>query len=293
MVTRERRFVGPRAKLRRAQRKIQALKESFDSFVGANLYRVYSEFDREAGYHVLKAYPVAEAKEPPIIGWSLLVGEIAYNLRSALDQAVCELATERGADCESTSFPIFPYGPRAKTRRSRRARLNFRWNGDDIKPLSYRHRWIIESVQPYHRVVGDQVAPTGNRRPFYSLWLLHEMSNADKHRELVKVDATPMGTALNVLNDDIEYEIDPGAAVYDGAEVGWLTTTRPPEQIHVDGYLAIQICFGDALPTLDQWSVMQVLEWIARTVENVLYDLARGEPWRTRGAHLRLPVRYI
>ena len=289
-------FFGPRRKLRRAQRKIQTLKRLIDRWVEANPYGIYAEFNPQTGDHVLRAYARDEPREAPLVQWSIIVGEIAYNLRSALDQAVCELATSRNAPCDRTSFPIFQYGARAKRRKDRSGRaLNFSWKGAAIAPLSYRHRRIIEGVQPYHRVDTYQVAyPRGKRRPFYSLWMLHEMNNADKHRTILEMDTAPLESAISVTNLSLstDWELDYAAPVYDDAPVGWLRSPTG-EQVKVDGYLALQVAFSDRGTSFGTWNVIHVLEWIAKTVRNVLYDLERGEPWRTRGAHLSASERHI
>jgi len=282
-------FVGPRAKVRRAQRKIETLKRQFDAFISANSYGVYSEFDPKTGDHILRAYARSRVEEPPLIRWSIIVGEIAYNFRSALDQAVCELATARNAPCDRTSFPIFPFGPRAKRHHDASGRsLNFNWESPAIRPLAPRHRRIIESVQPYHRTDADRIAsPVGKRRRFFCLWLLHEMNNADKHRSLLELHPSPMESAVTVRSVTMETDwlLDYAAPVYDDAPIGWLRSPTP-EQVDVDGYLALQIAFSDGDSMFRTWNVIQVLEWISRTVVDVLDDLELGRPRRTLpGSH--------
>jgi len=91
---------------------------------------------------------------------SILVGEICYNLRAAMDYLVYELALlDSGRIQEFTKFPICD-----------RKEIFDRQSGRDLKGLNSRHKALIEALQPYN----------GNdwtRR-------LREISNPDKHRTL-------------------------------------------------------------------------------------------------------------
>src|SRR5258708_33098135 len=73
-------------------------------------------------------------------GFSILVGEIVYNLRSALDYLTFELAClDTGLDIEGSQFPI----------ESKRKRFKSRINGGWLDGLNSAHVAAIEALQPY------------------------------------------------------------------------------------------------------------------------------------------------
>ena len=90
----------------------------------------------------------------------ILVGEITYNLRAALDYLIYELARLDSSEIKNgTQFPIEDTIERFKGRRS-----------SFLKGISSEHVAIIERLQPYN---GCNWTRT-----------LRELSNPDKHRRL-------------------------------------------------------------------------------------------------------------
>ena len=119
------------------------------------------------------------------LGWSIRVGEFAYNLRSALDQLVWQLAAAHGncagehgaGECPSrySEFPIrVRWDP---------GRLDLRLCG--VGPAA---RAYIESVQPSRRRSGRLSASRGNRVGG-GLGLLRDICNRDKHQTLLRTSA--------------------------------------------------------------------------------------------------------
>ena len=97
-------FAGARARLDRAQEQTQVLHTEFREFAARSPHAVREMYDAETGrkraeYLVLEELPDA---------WSAVVGEIAYDLRAALDHAVYDLTCiESGGPLGQTGFPIF------------------------------------------------------------------------------------------------------------------------------------------------------------------------------------------
>src|ERR1700756_5511045 len=97
-------FAGARARLSRAQEQTQGLHAEFQEFAARSPHAVREIYDAATGrkravYLVLEELPDA---------WSAVVGEIAYDLRSALDHAVYDLTCiENGGPLGQTGFPIF------------------------------------------------------------------------------------------------------------------------------------------------------------------------------------------
>lgn len=135
-----------------AKRDTPPLIRDFDPNEGCYTYRAESSFQTPSNF-------------------SILVGECAYQLRSALDHIAWQLAI---AHCSSlptpkepsrrTQFPIFDRAPIDRRQIQ------------DILPDAIP---IIESLQPYS---------THPHNPHLALlWLLHSLNIADKHRTIVVI----------------------------------------------------------------------------------------------------------
>ncbi len=101
--------------------------------------------------------------------WGVLAGEIAYNLRSALDHLAWQLALlKTNNPSRSTEFPIF-YD---------QAIFNDPGKGvkNKWKDIPLYIRPTIEKFQPYNR---------GKWPELELLWCLHEINRIDKHREII------------------------------------------------------------------------------------------------------------
>lgn len=160
---------GPRLKLSVARNKIESLNHAIEGIKKINRKAIAVEFDEKTSYNVVYGQPV----QPEDV-WGVEIGEIAHDLRSALDGLTYQVAI---LSCQfpagRTAFPIF----RRKTTTLKRG------NGDLIdhfdrdgvgkclKSVDAMHHALFESHQPYKR--GNTNDP---------MWLLHELNNADKHR---------------------------------------------------------------------------------------------------------------
>jgi hypothetical protein len=109
----------------------------------------------------------------------ILVGEICYNLRGALDYLVFELAKhDSGAPQANTLFPILDTPKKFRSDRSTR-----------LKGVNDPHVGMIEQLQPYNGCDWTKA--------------LREISNPDKHREFVPAKGT--GNGLVYTPADREY----------------------------------------------------------------------------------------
>jgi hypothetical protein len=117
--------------------------------------------------HKYTVYPPPKLSNPPIV--SIVLGEICYSLRSALDYLVFELARQdSGVIQDHTQFPIDDEPEQfAKHKCSR------------LRGLSVTHKAAIERFQPYNGCNWTKV--------------LRDLSNPDKHRAL-----TDRGLTFNV-----------------------------------------------------------------------------------------------
>jgi hypothetical protein len=141
------------------QRHLNALRQSY-----LDAARIH--FDPNPPYRAY-AYPPINIVHPPII--SIVLGEICYNLRSALDYLVYELARfDSNAIQDGTQFPIDD--TRSKFVGHKHPML---------KGISIAHEAKIEKFQPYNGCIWTKT--------------LRTLSNPDKHRTL-----TPRGSVFTV-----------------------------------------------------------------------------------------------
>jgi hypothetical protein len=187
---------GPRLKVQRAERQLQAYRQAEQAFVKKAQYKIVkAEFNPKTGKNV---YRVRESVPPPL-EWGAWLGEIAHDLRSALDGLAWQLALlNPGEPFEYTGFPICIVG-RGKTKVIGGRRYGPFWRRDKRAPLQSvdRHLWTrIEAFQPYKRGNGGRHSP---------LFLLHELNNTDKHR-LIQVVGIKSGVfSWSGLGDDVEH----------------------------------------------------------------------------------------
>jgi hypothetical protein len=151
---------GIRIKFIRACNHLKALDDAVQRFNETDTCTVIPELNEQTGKCTLR---VKILKSPPI-EWAVIIGEIAYDLRSCLDHMAWQLALKQvTTPFNKTEFPIFI--------------TDTLYNRDGlrkIRDLSDSHRAFIERLQPYHA-----------RNPHeHPLWLLHELNNTDKHRLL-------------------------------------------------------------------------------------------------------------
>jgi hypothetical protein len=148
---------------------------------------------------------------PPLI-FSILVGEICYNLRGALDYLIYELARlDSGAFQDGTQFPIEDSKDR------------FDGNAERyLKGVNASHRARIEDLQPYKGCN----------------WMhdLRELSNPDKHRKVTSVAAV---TEQELTYTGSRDSLDPNA--------GPIRTVARPNgtEVHLQFSLTTELRFAD------------------------------------------------
>jgi hypothetical protein len=151
------------AKVRRAEELSKLLADEWRAFLKTNPYpsRVYA--DTEPGWHIVEfdfSIPT-----PPVL--SVIAGEIAHDLRSALDHLVWRQAIEHvgidiaEANANSIAFPLI-----AKSRADFKKAAALQYVDEHTAALLERH-------QPYKR--GQEGGPK-------ALAFLHWFNRMDKHR---------------------------------------------------------------------------------------------------------------
>jgi hypothetical protein len=180
-----------------------------------------------------------------------MIGDYVHNARSALDQVIFAISYSRNPDefanDRTTSFPIF--NDRDAFNRPRRNRPALH----EIRGIPPDAKAIVEGLQPYHR--GKDAASD-------PLWLVHEMSNIDKHRNIHLTAWAAHTIALDIT------QILPGARLHS-------LNIRPPGMIESGAVLA-EVDFSYPSSSGD----MFVME------KNFLFTIALDEPSAVRGEPL-------
>lgn len=133
------------------------------------------------------------AQDIPVDPFALLVGDILHNLRGCLDHLVYALALKHTNPLpdeftKGSQFPIF--GDKTSKGLLGAGPQMFQSNGlNGIRGIHPDAQTIIKSLQPYHR---------GKDFASHPLWVLHDLSNIDKHRLLLVANCHSTGVALDV-----------------------------------------------------------------------------------------------
>jgi len=189
---------------------------------------VRTEFDPHDDMCSFVVETLPEAK----LRWSVIVGDVVYNLRSALDQAVCAAVIVNGGDCEAPPSQ-FPITTRRKLWRDPRTRRM-------VSQLPRKQRAIVRRSQPYKASGG----PVG-----HPLAILQEWSNRDKHRlpnlMFVGIDAEASTAAIigvDAISHTTMFTADPLEIGTHAMSTFWIPDGPNPE-VTMEGDLVGQIVF--------------------------------------------------
>jgi hypothetical protein len=251
------------AKLGRAHEHAQAVKSEIKAWGDSNPYMITRERNAELTRHSLIAHV---GSPPPLLRWTLMVGDAVHNLRSALEHLVYAIGVyeadgkEPPPGANSLAFPICESPEVFADRKTR------------VKTLSAPVQAVIERCQPYNRR-HKELPPL--------LLILNKFENTDKHKllrlafssmaagEVGFVGPTPDGTIVkNYVNM---------GAIYDGAEVVAYTTSVPCPHVKFDRFnlLLIISMMHDVGPNgNDRTDVPSLLTLLHKEVRDVIDEVA-------------------
>src|ERR1700680_4335876 len=137
---------GAFERINRAEKHLADLKGMVETFGKDYLDAVDIELHSEPPHYPHQKWPPPPSRRPqPLI--SILIGEICYNLRSALDYLVYELAIlDSGTIQDGTQFPI-DNTPQKFSGHKRSM----------LKGLSLKHIAAIEGLQPYSGIAWTKI----------------------------------------------------------------------------------------------------------------------------------------
>lgn len=243
-------LTGCRTKLGRAETDLDQLEAEIARFLRRDSYEIAQQFDAETGRCTLTFL----AKHPPPLAWSVAIGEIVHNLRSALDHMACALYLQSGGtDCArvksasgtaKTAFPILVddsdkgFG---------------KWMDTYLPGLPDDAVAELQELQPYKR---------GDTARIHPLAILNRLWNQDKHRLLVPVFAAPVPGGFGMIGlreyRDVDPRLPSDYVIPEGplgkkAELAQLefTVTGPDPYVEVEPHIPIDIAFSDGGPVID------------------------------------------
>jgi hypothetical protein len=239
---------GPRLKISRAESEIERLRRQEDAFRQDSPYTVVkSEFNPQSEKDVYRIR--ANGLPPSLDPWSIYIGEIAHNLRSALNYLIYQLAllhtkSETVAECKKLQFPIF--GHEVDFRNKSKGMISL------LKP---EHKALVEGLQPFQGAIN------------HPLFWLEEINNADKHRLIqvvaVKMGAGPFASYWDHIDNPILHESN--VILEDGAK---LMEASP--QVHVNKKIVPLIAFLQGCKTVEGQGVVDIFTKISIRVSEVI-----------------------
>jgi hypothetical protein len=247
---------GPIAKMTRAERHIDVLKREVETIWTPREPRpVRTEGDKGGLEYRFYLGELPEIKAE----WPLIIGEILFDLRSALDHLAFQLCVRQlGGDLppnieKASQFPIFDSASK------------FRGRGlAYIKTLAEQEREAIRFLQPY------DTRDDGWRFVRASLNDLHALHIIDKHRQLHLVTSAHSATVMREFPPDCGFQQTPNwGSVKSESHVETWTFTKPPPKIeqHGGAYLAIALEHGDE--TIELLALLkEVLYAVACTLQH-------------------------
>ncbi len=169
-------------KVERARHHLETLERDISAFCDRKGYSLTCEVDIGAGEKTF----VFTAIEPIPDWWPVAIGDIAHNLRSALDNCIYEISVKHtGSVVGLSEFPIFN-SPEHFHKSGRGGGLY------KIRGVPAKTAKVIEAMQPFNtRKDGSESI----------LSILHELSNIDKHRTIHVCRMMPRDMRMEVVRD--------------------------------------------------------------------------------------------
>jgi hypothetical protein len=273
---------GPRLKLRRANKHLNAIKEAIDSFIAGKPYSFVLEPNPQPPAYAIIA-KVSQLAPDDELG--LIIGDFAHNTRSALDLLIQQLSQLPIEDKRRfyLEFPIFDC---VKDYTSHVKRY--------LAGVVPEQVTIIEGFQPYKRA---------DRYNDDALGILQVINNADKHRiihvvgTIVKFKGLGFGEGKIGSNVMIgrgaqitvghRAEVDFGGFRYKGVGDGVIAkdrtivaelTSSVPIQMNMYPNFEVSIQFGEGNPRVKGRPVMDTCTFIYDRVKEVVGEFEKIFP---------------
>ena len=225
---------GARAKIDRAQSHLADLQQQVTDWLSTAPEPQFTQEVLDGGYtHVVR---LVQAPKTPVY-WSLIVGDVLHNLRSALDLLAWQaVIAGGGTPGNKTAFPIYSH--------------NIKQAGDKgvslaLKGAPYDLLEAIRRFQPYNR------CPNRDALRGDALWLLHRLNIEDKHHLLLVCPMVIKDISHNVpveaVGCTVTVSLQPAL---DGSEVLRYTHLPTPlDQVAIDTIGQFDVWVGETEDT--------------------------------------------
>ncbi|HUA75360.1 MAG TPA: hypothetical protein VL988_11430 [Solirubrobacteraceae bacterium] len=244
---------GIREKLSRADEHLKRLADELRAFFDTEPHTYRTDADYEAGSYSVRI----EIKAKPPLAVSVTCGDFIHCLRCALEHLV---GAEVPHNTRKTAFPLCKTKTEFFTDVMTPAWKSSQGPLTGLDPEGQLFAYI-QSVQPYRGQHGHTHHP---------LWLLGDLSNADKHRAIFATATSHrqfQEPSLAFEGTDIEYtgqaELRYDKPLKDGDEVlsGCFRVTGPNPHVHVHGHFPIEVAFGEELVTSEGLDQIRKAVW--------------------------------
>ncbi len=241
-------------KVQDASKHLDALEASIQGWLGGDAYRIVAEHDPDT-----RRTEIVTRITGDVPDWSMEIGVVAHQIRSALDHLALALNSRGYADANkgaslpikgrnASEYPIFgdvdsDGNPGQGSALFKKAKRRYR----NMPPGA---QGFIESVQPYNAGPVDYLK--------HPLWIVHELDRVDKHQEpLAVVAAIPSGeirlggpgqsTAIT------DAQIGGfGGPTYDGQVLSCWTGVKGHAEPDAEGKFTRDVTFGEGTPVPGQ-----------------------------------------
>jgi hypothetical protein len=251
-------FAGTRARLDRAQAQTDVLHDEIVGFCERRPHGVREVLDRESGrkraeYVVTERFPDA---------WTAVVGEIVYDLRSALDHAVYDLTClESDGPIGHTGFPIFEDEARYDEVTTRG------------EPALGSGVFLIRGVNPYAKAAIRSLQPFEARKamPFEEpvLGLVQELHAADRRHTLPLCRLRWPGSTIRSRRPVHDLRFRWASTLDDGGALAEWTPMFADGEQDLDVTIDFDVAFADGAPAR-MTPVIDVLEQVGAAVRETV-----------------------
>jgi hypothetical protein len=236
------------AKLTRAQFHLNIAKEQAVKWLKTCPYQLVSE--RNSDFTELRVVIRTNGVEPPLVFWSLIIGDCLGNLRSALDHLVYAIAVKE-------AFPNPPLKADSRYFVIADSPKDFEGGLRKIDTLSEGVQKAIESVQPYNRPHALIPPP---------LSILRVLSNTDKHKLVRMAAALPKefrggftSSANRIIGRKFYWSRGP---LIEGAEVAVAISSEPDPDMTLETGASVGFCIAIWTGICSKGATIDPDDWI-------------------------------
>ena len=251
------RLAGCWNKVERADEHRCHLYREIQGFLNREPNPIITERNPETGRAVLR---VRDDYPPPPLRLSIIVGDVAHNLRSCLDHLAFQLVRSNGGTPTfATGYPIYSARPTSSQGEAVRKRK--------VQGMSDAAIADIERLQPYN----------GRYLGYHPLEMLRGLSNWDKHNTVVLTVAQAKTSYQVTYRSGVQVAVERGEArLFEAGAI--MEIIEPPaddaSEMYVEHEAAVEIFFDESGPGKGR-GVLPLLYDLQQFVGRLILDFDR------------------